>query len=255
MFAAAAISIVAPARLYLQARSLVDLTDPVLPMMSNVLRTTWGRGWLVQLMASLAALAGFLIVNLRGRGGLGLALLAALVLTLSPALMGHAVAADRLVVLSLGSDWLHVTAAGAWVGTLCIVTIVSVSIGDAVPEKPSTANLIAAFHPVALAAATALVVSGVASLLLRVEHLGDLFRSTYGGILAVKLALTAAVAVLGWHHARNGVRLAIGGSRSTLTRSLMAETILAAVVIGATALLVGTAPPMPDMSSMTMNSH
>lgn len=251
-WAATVVAVVAPARLYLQARSLVDVTDPVLPMMSNVLRTTWGRGWLLQLVAALVALAGFLFALRRVRGGWGFAAPAALLLALSPAFMGHAVAADRLVLVSLGSDWLHVTAAGMWIGTLLLVTIV-VTMHDDSPDDTSVASLIAAFHPVALTSATVLAASGLASLLFRVQRFGDLLHSPYGAILAAKLALTGCVAALGWHHARNGARVAVAGGRSGVARTLVAETVFAVLVIAVTALLVGTAPPMADIPSMKMN--
>jgi len=203
-WAAAAVVVAAPGRLYLQARSLVDVTDPVTPMMANVLRTTWGHGWLLQLASAVAAVAGWLLVRQHVLGAWLLAMTATLLLALSPALMGHAVAADRLLVVSLLADWLHVLGAGAWIGALSLMTIVVVSMNERSAGNQSAADLIAAFHPVALGAATLLVATGVVSLLLRVERVGDLFHSSYGAILGVKLALTGGVMALGWRHARHG---------------------------------------------------
>jgi putative copper export protein len=243
-------ALAAPARLNLEARSLLDPGDPVLPMISNVLRTTWGHGWTLQLVAAVLALVAFLLASRCVRGAWVLAIAATALLALTPALMGHAVAAERHVLVSIGSDWLHVLAAGAWVGALFMLTIVIAAMPPRVPNDDAASTLIAAFHPLALTSAAVLVLSGVTNLLLRVDRLADLVHSSYGAILGVKLVLTGGVIVLGWHHSRKGTRLAMAETRATLMRSLIAETILAALVIGATALLVGTAPPMADM---TMN--
>lgn len=243
--AAACLVVSAPVRWFAQARSLVQADDPVLPMMANVLRTMWGRGWLLQAAAAVTLLVGMILARADRRTGWALAALSVAALTLSPALMGHAVAAERLQSVSVGADWIHVAMAGAWVGALTVLAIVArapapaPSDGDA-PTAP-VATLIELFHPVALTCSAVLVLTGVVSLLLRVEHLVDLLHSAYGAILAVKLALTLGVAAFGLHHSRRGAATARGGG--AVARTLAAEAVLAAMVVAATAVLVGTSPP------------
>jgi putative copper export protein len=244
-WAAACLTLVEPVRLYAQARSLVDAGDPALPMMANVLRTVWGRGWMLQTGAALAALAGLLLVHRGARAGWWLTLAASLGLTLSPALMGHAVAARHLLLASLLADWIHVAMAGAWLGALAMLAFIACTTTAAASDDHTfVATLIELFHPVARAAAMVLIVTGVISLLLRVDHLRDLLHSTYGAILAVKLALTLGVAGLGANHAMRGAQRARARGNRAVVGSLVAETVLAAAVIAATAVLVGVAPPM-----------
>jgi putative copper export protein len=241
--AAACALIVSPMRLYAQARSLVMSGDPVFPMMENVLHTTWGRGWMLQAGASLAVLAGLLLARRGSRAGWWISILSAVAVTLSPALMGHAVASERLPLVSLFSDWIHVAMAGAWLGALSMLALVARS-ARSEAAGARVATLIDLFHPIALTSALVLVASGVVSLLLRVEHLTDLLHSPYGVILALKLTLTFAIAMFGLHHARRGAQHARAGGTSGVVRSLAVETVLAALVIATTAVLVGTAPPM-----------
>jgi len=243
--AAACLVLVAPLRLYAQARSLVEAGDPVMPMMLSVLQTSWGRGWNLQTAASGIVLLGLLAASRGARSGWGIALVSALGLTLSPALMGHAVASERLLVVSVLADWLHVTMAGAWVGALSMLMLVARTPAAAgAGVNAPTSRLIELFHPVALAGSSVLVLTGAVSLLLRVDHLGDLLHSAYGAIFGLKLGLTLVVAAFGLHHSRRGVALAGAGGSRALLRSLSTEVALAALVIATTAVLVGTSPPM-----------
>jgi putative copper export protein len=155
----------------------------------------------------------------------------------------HAVASERLPLVSLFSDWIHVAMAGAWLGALSMLALVARS-ARSEAAGARVATLIDLFHPIALTSALVLVASGVVSLLLRVEHLTDLLHSPYGVILALKLTLTFAIAMFGLHHARRGAQHARAGGTSGVVRSLAVETVLAALVIATTAVLVGTAPPM-----------
>lgn len=256
--AAACIVVLAPARLFAQARGLVVPGDPILPMMGNVMHTMWGRGWVLQTAASLCALAGLVLARRGSRGGWPLAFASTLGVTLSPALMGHAIAAERLLVVSVLSDWVHVAMAGAWLGTLAMLALVArVGVAATAPAAASdtaVATLIDLFHPIALICSATLVATGVISLLLRVDHLGDLPHSAYGAILAVKLTLTLGVAAFGLHHSRRGANRVRLGQAAHVARSLAAETVLAGMVIAATAVLVGTSPPMRmDMTARAAN--
>ena len=213
-------------------------------MMANVLRATWGHGWLLQAASALVAFAGFCTARRGARGAWLVAATGAVTATISPAFMGHAVAEKRVLAVSLVADWLHVTAAGAWVGTVALLARIVASADENAAARASTATLIETFHPVALASAATILITGVASLLLRVDHPRDLLLSSYGAILGAKLALAVGVAGFGWRHARHGAALARAQGGRVLARSLMAEAALAAAVIAATAVLVGTAPPM-----------
>jgi putative copper export protein len=241
----AAIVLLAPLRLYLQASAFVMRGDPVAPMMHNVLATGWGRGWDLQTITAAIACVAFWMAR-RRRWPWALCALAALALALAPARMGHAAAAEHRLALSIASDWAHVTSAGAWVGTLSLLAVVLGRRSTQIAPATSAA-CIRCFHPVALTSAGVLLSTGVITLFLRVDRVADLLHSEYGLILAAKLGATLGVAMLGLHHARHGERLANEAGPLAVGRTLIAESWFAAAVIAATALLVGTAPPMSSM--------
>jgi putative copper export protein len=242
-WASATLLLVAPARLLFQARLLVPPGDPLAPMAVNVLGTTWGKGLTLQAASALAALVGFLLAR-RGRdGGWTLALAAALALSLSPAMMGHAVAPERALAWSVLADWLHVLSAGGWTGTLCLIAVAGMALRGSDGGGETLALLILRFHRVALTCAAALLATGVVSLLFRVEHLRDLFTSAYGALFFVKLAMAAVVAGFGAYHSRAGAKRARIEGAGGVARTLLAETAFAALTIVVTAVLVGSEPP------------
>lgn len=243
-WAAALVLLDSPLRLYGQARLLVPPGDPIAPMMANVLRTSWGQGWLVQCVAALGVLGGAAMALRRARGGWAIACLSGIALTLSPALMGHAVAAERLVALSIGADLIHVSVAAAWLGGVTMLAIISRRAIAARDEPESFAKLIELFHPLALTCSIVIVVTGVTSLWLRVEHFADLLHSTYGALFAIKLILTACVVGAGYRHAMRGPAIVRAQGVGALSRTLAAEVVFAVLVVAATAALVGTSPPM-----------
>jgi copper transport protein len=243
--ASALVALASPARLLAQAHALVAAGDPVVPMMIKVLHTTWGRGWTVQTAAAVVLLIALLVESRAERAGLWLASFAGACATLSPALMGHAIAADRFQTVSVAADWLHVTAAAAWIGSLAMLSqVVAFANGDDLAAGERAARLVELFHPVALVSSAVLVGTGVVSLLLRVDDFGELPHSRYGAILGMKLGLTLFVGTLGMRHWRRGAAMATTGNRGALARSLATELAVAAFVIAVTAVLVGTSPPM-----------
>ncbi|MFI5312214.1 MAG: copper resistance D family protein [Gemmatimonadales bacterium] len=235
---------VAPARLWFQARGLVESAGDALPMARGVLQTSWGTGWSIQCMLALVALAGFVVALRARRGGWGLAALAVGALVFTPAAMGHAIARERLTTLSVLCDGAHVAAAGAWVGALFFVWLASRAQRSRPEGGATLAPLIDAFHPVALTSAAVLVLSGTGNLLLRVDRLADLLGSSYGTVFFVKLGLTAVVLGLGARHSRSAAKRARTGAADAVSRSLATEAAFAALTIAVTALLTGTSPPM-----------
>ncbi len=242
--AAIAIALVAPIRLYCQAHALVEAPDPVMPMMSNVLQTRWGHALELQIVVALVGSAAFSLAARDRRGAWTIALFAVLALSLTPAFMGHAIATQRGTFAAVAGDWLHVVAAGAWIGTLSVMVWACAS-ARATPEGgPAVATLVDLFHPVALSAATIILATGIFSAWLRLDHFRDLYTSMYGALLLTKLVLVAIVLTLGRYHSRSASRIARAGGTGAVFRSLALEVVFAALVLGVTAVLVGTSPPM-----------
>ena len=215
--------------------------------MMRVLTTTeWGWGWLLQLAGTLMALAG-LALALRSRAGWGLVLAAALMLGFSPALSGHAAAAGSLAPVTIAADALHVLGAGAWIGSLLVLVLAGLPAALALSagERGSAAALLVnRFSPVALGAATLLVLGGAVSAWAHLGSVAALLGTSYGRMLVVKLALVALVAALGaFHWRRARPSLGTEDSARSLRRSAGAELAIAAVVLLVTAILVATPPP------------
>jgi len=241
--AAATLVLIAPLRLLLQARMLVSPGDPVSPMAWAVVGTTWGKGLTLQLACAALALAGFVLARRGNPRGWTLALASALLLALSPAMMGHAVAPEHGLAWSVLTDWVHVLSAGGWTGALSLIAAASLALRRTRDGGATLASIIERFHRVALVSAAMLLLSGTVSLLYRVEHLRDLLTSSYGALFFTKLALVGLVAAFGAYHSRAGAAKARVSGAQDVARSLLAETVLAALTIAVTAVLVGSEPP------------
>jgi putative copper export protein len=241
-WACAGLALVAMPRLWLQARGLAGAGEPVLPMAASVLSTTWGRAWLLQLAGALTALAGFILVLRARRTGWNVAFGALIVIALSAACMGHAIAGPRLVWLSVPGDSVHVVSVGAWVGALFVLARISFSADIRSEGGGAIAVLVHAFHPVALWSAAVAIASGTLSALLRLQHLTDLFSSVYGTVLLVKICAVGAVAFMGAWNARTAGRRAQDGKVPSVVLTIGAEVFFAAATLAVTALLIGTDP-------------
>jgi putative copper export protein len=234
-------ALIAPARLAVQS---ANLSDGSMAMLGAVSSTPWGMAVIAQgIMATLAAI-GFLLGRSRGSHGWSLALVATAGLALTPALTGHAIAEKHFTVISVASDWIHMLAAGGWIGTLVVLTIEVRRDAAARAAGERTAALIEAFHHVALVCAGAVISTGVLSLVLRVPHpFRDLWPSVYADVLLWKIAPVAMVMLFGALHGWKGPGRARAKGARQVAGTLLWECIFAAIVLAVTGMLIGTEPP------------
>ena len=208
--------------------------------------TLWGWAWLLQLAATVLALIGFWIARSRVAGW-PIAAVAAVLLAVTPALSGHAVAA-KVAVLPVITDALHILGAGGWLGSLfalVFVGIPTVLALSADERGPAVAALVNAFSPTALFFAGTTIATGVFAAWLHLGAVSQLWQADYGRILLLKLAvLSGAFATGAYNWLR--VRPALGDNVGTarLRRSAALELIIAVIVIAVTAVLVATPTPM-----------
>jgi putative copper export protein len=241
--AAFVIAVAALWRLVQQSAAFADSPAAWRSMVSLVLfRMSWGTGWGVQV-------AGLLLTALSSgaavrRGGALAALGAgAVLLALSPALMGHAIGAERLMPQAVIADTVHVLAAGAWLGTLLVIAVAALPPGITSARGTVTAVL-DRFSPIALVSALLLAATGLFAAWLHLETLTALWTSLYGRTLIVKLAILAAVAATGAYNWRVATpRLRATGDVQAIRRSAMIELALAGALVAVTAVLVAT--PLP----------
>lgn len=220
-----------------------------------LLETTWGRAWIVQMIAVLSALALLAWSSRRARW-IGYAI-ACVVLAVAQAASGHAASAGLAAV---GADSLHVVAAAGWIGALAALILVAV---PAVLHSGSArrftvvAQLVNRFSPMALVFAGLLALSGAVGAWLHLGSVSALWSSDYGRVLLWKLGVLSVVAATGaynWKRVRPTVHESIGTAR--LRRSAGIELTVAVVVIAITAVLVATPPPVmaPAVAAATSPS-
>lgn len=250
LWMAVLVAIAAALRLFAQSYALngaggVWDTELISALLS---RTNWGWGWLLQAAGAALALGGFTWAARGARAGWGTAAVGALVLSFTPGLSGHAAASQELAPLAILADGLHVMGAGGWLGSLLLVMVAGVPaamrLEPAVRGK-AVADLVNAFSPTALLFAAIVVSTGVFATWLHLGSVSALWESGYGQTLLLKLGVLSVVFGTG---AYNWLRVkpALGSEEAAgrLRRSAVLELAVGVVVLGVTAALVATSPPM-----------
>jgi copper transport protein len=210
------------------------------------------RGWSPVLRPASVGATG-LAAQRFGRVELALMGALAAILAISPALAGHADSQSPSGLL-IPMDTLHVAAMSLWVGGL-VVLIAVLPLATRALDPPDRTRLLAAtllrFSPVAFAAVCAILLSGLVQSYVHVRSIDNLITTGYGRAVLAKMALLVVLIAFGAYNRQRGVprmkALAEGGSAPGrdglwLRRSLRAEVLLLAVVIGVTSLLVSYAP-------------
>lgn len=246
-------------------RGLTGMLDR--DMGSLLASTTMGDGLQWRLNGFVLALvaAGLAWVTLRSRPGVRrkpliittlAALLASLAFGVSFAVLGHVA---NLSLLGRFLIVLHLFAVALWGGALVPLLMVlrhtQRQAGDATvsnecsrAQRKGTILLLTEYGQLGWAFIGGMLLSGVILIWMLLESPGDLFSTTYGRLLSVKLALVTALMLLG---ALNKYRLvprladspAGVGAWLALRRSVGIETLLVFLVLTATALFTTVAGP------------
>ncbi len=220
----------------MQTMSMTDMT----------MHTRWGFAVRLELGAALVALVSFALATRRLRGAWAVGTISAIVLAVTPALAGHAAASPRFTSLLIASDFLHVLGGASWLGTLLCVMLIGVPVSLTLIGAERwglVAVLVNAFSPVALFSAGIVVVSGVIASWVHVQHLTGLWRTSYGQVLLVKLALVALTLMTGAYNFRR-VQPQLVREEGTvrLRRSAVLELGLGLLIVLVTGFLTGTSP-------------
>jgi putative copper export protein len=196
-----------------------------------------------QLVALAVSLVGYTIARrVSARVGWPVAAVAILTVAIQPVVTARG--------WSGRANGIHVIAASTWLGTLAVMLFAGIrrlvrTPADGTSRARAAANLINAFTPVALTAASVLVLSGVTTAWLHLKHLSNLWVTDYGRALIVKLCLVAAVVTMGWWNWKR-VKPSLSDADESvahLNRSASIEVALAALVLAATAVLVSLPSP------------
>ncbi len=165
--------------------------------------------------------------------------------------MGSHAAALVDVGPALVADLIHLLAVGAWVGGLPVLLLAAWQARGARIGGAAAADLIevaARFSAVATVAVGLIVVTGAYSAWLQVVEPERLWRTEYGLLLVVKLALVAPLLALGgvnlgWTRPRLAGAGAAGARAARALRTLVvAEIVLAAAVLAVVGVLTEREP-------------
>ncbi|WP_411279555.1 copper resistance CopC/CopD family protein [Gemmatimonas sp.] len=247
---AALVAVAVLLRLYAQSYAMhgaaLALDRPLVGSMLT--STTWGRGWMVQLVSVVVALAGFGGAR-RGRRpawspSWTLAGVGALGLAFTPALSGHAASTPQFTTLAILADALHVIGASGWLGSLLLLLAVGIPAAmrlDKSERWRSVADIVNAFSPTALVCAGMTAITGVFAAWLHLGTVSALWQTAYGITLLVKLAILSVLAATGaynWRRVKPALGDATGARR--LRQSASIEVAVGVLVLIVTAVLVAT---------------
>jgi copper transport protein len=167
---------------------------------------------------------------------------------------GHATAAPAFGAQGAleFADWLHLVATSAWIGGLGVLaTGLAAAHADLIDSERRA--WLARFTTLAVPGVLFTLATGAYATLAHEDHLTLLLTTDWGIVLAIKIALVAALLVLGATHLQAG-----RGIGRFARRTLFAEVFLAIVILLATGVLVGQSPPacmiMPAGSVMPPNA-
>jgi putative copper resistance protein D len=213
--------------------------------------TLFGRIWTVRLVIAAALGAALFFARRDGAALDGACALLAGCLLATLAWAGHAAAeqgSDRVV--HLGSDALHLLAAGAWLGALWpLARLLALARRAADAQALEfAARVTRRFSSVGIVCVGALVATGVANAWYTVGSVPALFGTGYGRLLLAKLVLFAAMIAFA---ARNRLRWTPGLSGASaplalrrLGRNAIAETSLGLALLGVVGALGATVPAL-----------
>ena len=215
---------------------------------SMMTMTLWGRAWVLQIVAAIAAGIGAFAIRRGWFRGWAVVAIAGIAVALSLALSGHAAASPKLRGLAVAADTLHVIGAAGWLGSLFHVVAAGITSANRLsPERrgPAVADMVNAFSATALIFAALAASTGVFAAWLHLQRLNALWSSDYGRTLLIKLAALSVVAMTGAYNWLR-VRPSLGGELGVrrIRRSASVEIAVAVIVLAITAVLVATATPV-----------
>lgn len=242
MFAAVVLLIASAVKLYAETAGM-----PGVPFGTLLVGTSWGWALIAQIAACVVGFFAFIVAHRDSRLSWPVAALCALVLSVTPALTGHAIGSDKALFM-VPLDILHVAGGSVWLGTLAAIVFVGIGAAFKAPGGVSpgsrVAQMINAFSPLALLCAATVVASGVIASLVNLGGLSHLWTSAYGLMLLRKLVFVALLLAAGaWNWRRMKPRLGTDDAVRAIQRSARLELAFGAIVLAFTAFIVATALP------------
>jgi copper transport protein len=196
-------------------------------------------GWSVGI-AIAALLLGALSLRVRGTAAKAASLLAMVGVGLAFAATGHAAAAQPRLVAT-GAVFLHAVSLAFWIGALAPLGFALAGTRD---QAVAVLVNFSRWIPLPI---VVLLASGIGLSLVQLPRWDALWTTDYGLVLSAKLALVMALLVIAlWNRLRLTPLVAEGteAPRRTMRKSIAAELVLVAVILGVVGLWRFTPPPV-----------
>ncbi|MGP5672886.1 cytochrome c oxidase assembly protein [Brachybacterium alimentarium] len=190
--------------------------------------------------AVFVAAASTMLIVVRSRTGLLIALSLVFAALVTKSMTGHA-SGQTSHEAATSAMIVHLVAAGVWLGGLALLVLIAGRLGARLGDAAER------FSVLALACYGALAASGIASALVRLSAPLDLVTTAYGWMLVLKTMLLVLLGGAGWWQRRRVlVRLRDSDRRRDFLWLAAGEVFLIAAATGIAAALSNTAPPVPD---------
>ncbi|MBN8975181.1 MAG: CopD family protein [Rhizobiales bacterium] len=188
--------------------------------------------------AAAALLLGMLSFRVSSPLRRAVALLALIGTGLALAATGHAASAQPRY-LTMPAVFLHGVSLAFWIGALLPLAFAMRG------PREMAVNILMRFSRAIPFAVAALLASGLLLATIQLERLDALWTTDYGRVLAIKLTLVAALLLLAlWNRLRLTPHIGNGGrARRLMRRSIFAELVLVAAILGVVGLWRFTPPP------------
>lgn len=210
-------------------------------LIGDVVTTQFGKVRVAQLLIAevVAVVAVWGVSSHRGLPTVATLWTCAGLLTLTPALSGHAVS---LGVTGVIMDAVHVGAASVWTGGLVFVAL---ALALSTDRGAVAAEVLPRFSRVAVASVGVVVLTGALGGLRELDGVGNLFSTRYGWHLVVKIGLAVLlIGVGGLNRWTLRSKPSIGSAPVVrrMRRQIGVELVLLAGVVAATTLLIAEPP-------------
>ena len=231
-----------------------SLSEAVKPASLSFMITGTDLGMAMVVRAAVALVGLVAVVALKpGRAPWRLTVAAGLIIAASFAWTGHGAATEGPGgLLHLVADIVHAVAAALWLGALAALTILLLR--RTAPDDPAIHRALHGFAGLGTLAVILLALTGLVNswFLVGLARIGDLGANLYGQLLIAKLVLFTLMLALA---AGNRFRLTPvlgsvlaggedpGQALHRLRRSVVAETLVGAVLLAVVAVMGTLAPP------------
>ncbi|HLZ73027.1 MAG TPA: CopD family protein [Dehalococcoidia bacterium] len=243
-----------------------------LSQLGSLLSARSGTYWIIrETLIVAAAVIAWLLARRERRpagpaafGGLGLGLLVGFGATLTMSLTSHA-AAGRGALWAAGSDFLHLSGVGLWLGSLVqLPAILVIRRGfEGAARTRFLGRALRNFSTMAVLCVGLVLLTGTFNALVQLDSWGSFTDTVYGRTLLIKLIVLAPLLGFGLLNAlliaRRFERKALDAGdvereARRLERSAVAESLFGAAVIAATAVMVFLVPAKDDRAQSAARS-